>query len=424
MSKKIRRVFAFTLLLGLSLLLLNCGSSSSRPAAVLYVLSQGEAIVQSYAINLDNGKLSQINTKATTDTTPSSILLDASGKAAFVLNTGSNTITAYTANDNGSLSAPSSMALPVKNSVAMARDAAGTFLIVVSQGAIPAPGTAPQPGVAPCPHPEPDTDCPAVTVFTMQSGSPMLTQVGDPVALDRVPTSVTPSVTGTFDDPDHPGGSVSGTLVQITSNQDLNGVNDNTVSEYVVPSSGAITSKLAGSPYTVGSDPGAVLAVKTTPVGGSGSLFVYVANSGSGAGGNSLSVFLVCTVTSATCTTDDVNHATMVPVGVSVSVGLAPVAMTVDPTNTFLFVVNHGSATVSGFKINATTGLLSALNPATASTGSGPMAISMHSSGKFLFVSNNASSNISGFTVDTTSGKMSTAINVTSDAQPAGLAAK
>jgi 6-phosphogluconolactonase (cycloisomerase 2 family) len=388
MSKKLRAILAFAVLAGLSLLLLNCGTSTSRPAGVLYVLSQGESTVGSYAINLDSGALSLINSTAKTDSTPVSILLDASGKVAFVLNQGSSTITSYTLNSDGTLTAASGSVSVPSGSVAMARDAAGTFLFVVSQST------------------------PSISVFSMQSGSTSLTPVEtDP--LTYVPTAVA-SGTG-----------ASGALLYVTGNQDLVGTNDNTVNEYSVDGTGHITfPALLGSPYTVGSDPGAVVAVKTTPVGGSGGLFVYVANSGNGSGGNSLNVFSVCTVTSATCTTDDVTNATLLPVGGAVSVGLAPVAMTVDPTNAFLFVVNYGSNTVSGFKINGATGALSPLNPATASTGFGPISVSMHPSGKFLFVSNNGSSNVSGFNVDTTSGKMSTAINVTSAAQPAGVVAK
>jgi DNA-binding beta-propeller fold protein YncE len=147
---------------------------------------------------------------------------------------------------------------------------------------------------------------------------------------------------------------------------------------------------------------------------------VYVSNVTT----DNVNVYQVCTVPNATCSSDDVADAKMDPAGSPVSVGLDPMAMTVDPTKNFLYVVNHGSSTVSGFRINPSSGALSALNPATASTGASPVAVTMHSSGKFLFVSNNASSNVSGFNVSTTNGALSTAINVTSSAQPAGLVAK
>jgi len=386
MSKKIIGLLSILGLAGLSLLLLNCGSSSSRPAGVLYVISQGELTVGSFAIDLNNGRLSLINSTTATGDAPLGILLDPTGKAAFVLNQGSSTISAYTVNGNGSLTKASSDIDVPTNPVAMALDSTGSFLFVVSQAS------------------------PAIGVLAVQSGSTSLTLV-ETVPLTRVPTSVAV------------GAGPTGDLLYVTSNQDLVTANDNTVSEYSVDASGHPT-ELVGSPYTVGTDPSAALAVKSSPIGGSGGLFVYVANGSSGSGGNSLSVFAVCTVENATCSSDDVTNAKMLPVGSPVSVGLSPIAMTVDPTNTFLFVVNHDSATVSGFRINATTGVLSALTPATVSTGLGPVAVSMHSSGKFLFVSNNGASSVSAYNVDTTTGAMSTPTTVTSAAQPAGLVAK
>lgn len=429
MSKKIPGLFALLAFLGLILFLINCGTSSSRPAGVLYVLSQGENNVGSYAIDLGNGRLSLINKTAAADTTPSSILLDSTGTVAFVLNTGSNSITAYTISSDGSLSTPTSTSIPVENSVAIARDAAGKFLLVVSQGSIPLPQPPPinnRCGFPPDPNilPEPNSVCPHLSVFAIQSGSTSLTLVGNPVPLKGVPTSVTASITGTFNDPGNPGSTVDGTLLHISGNQDLVGNNDNTISEYVMQASGDVTGPLIGSPYSTESNPSSVLGVKTTPTGGTGGLFVYVTNVTT----NNLDVFEVCTVTNgSTCSSpnnQDVRNAKMNLIGSPVSVGLDPVAMTVDPTNNFLYVVNHKSSTVSAFRINPTTGVLSALNPANVSTGADPVAITMHSSGKFLYVSNNGSSNISGFDASTTNGALSNATNVTSSAQPAGLVAK
>jgi 6-phosphogluconolactonase (cycloisomerase 2 family) len=415
MSKKIIGSLAC---LGLLFLLLSCGSSSSRPAGELYVLSQGNNNVGYFAIDLSNGRLSLINKHSDAGMTPSSILLDPNGSVAYVLNTGANSITSYTIGNDGTLSAPTLTSLPVQNSIAMARDAVGTFLIVVSQGTVATRGC--QQSNLGCGEP------PAITVFATTAGSATLTPVGSRI-LNFVPTSVTTSVTGTFNDPNFvppAPPTVDGTLVQITGNQDLSGLNnDNTISEFVVQASGAVAGPLIGSPYTTQSSPSAVLAVKTAPTGGAGGVFVYVTNVTT----NNVDIYELCTVPdSANCldASDDIKNGKLVHVPGSVSVGLDPVAMTVDPTNNFLYVVNHTSSTVSSFRINPTTGVLSALNPATVSTGSSPVAISMHSSGKFLFVSNNASSNISAFNVSTTNGALSNATNVTSDAQPAGLAAR
>src|SRR3982751_1348982 len=135
MSKKISGLLAFS---GLILFLVSCGSSSSRPAGELYVLSQGDNNVGYFAIDLNNGRLSLINKHTDAETTPSSILLSPNGSVAYVLNTGANSITSYTIANDGTLSTPTPTPLPVQNSVAMARDAAGTFLVVVSQGTVAA----------------------------------------------------------------------------------------------------------------------------------------------------------------------------------------------------------------------------------------------------------------------------------------------
>ncbi len=70
MSKKISGVVALVGLCALSLFLLNCGSSSSRPSGILYVLTQGTNDVgnnvSSFAIDLSNGTLSLINSNAST----------------------------------------------------------------------------------------------------------------------------------------------------------------------------------------------------------------------------------------------------------------------------------------------------------------------------------------------------------------------
>jgi hypothetical protein len=440
MSKKISGLFLLLAFLGLSLFLINCGSSSSRPAGVLYVLSQGENNVGSFAIDLGSGRLSLINNTATTCTTApcgftESILLDPTGVNAFVLNQGvfnpgdptqvppippsgvAPSIYGYTIKSDGSLAVvgdlttnplpptpvacdqlPQGVFTACDLAVAMTLDASGKFLFVITQGNQALP-----PSLSPLP--------PQLVIFGVQGTTLSMLSTTN---LPRYPTALT-TVAGP-----------NGTLLYITSNEDVSGGGlDNEVSAFNVDGSGVATEQ-TNSPYGTGSVPSAVLAVQTTPTGGSGGLFVYVANSGSGSGANSVSIFQVCTQLNATCTAQDVTptNNTLIPVGNPVSVGLNPVAMTVDPTNNFLYVVNHGSSTVSAFRINPTTGELSALNPSSVSTGSSPVAITMHSSGKFLYVSNNASSNISGFDVSTTNGALSNATNVTSSAQPAGLVAK
>src|ERR1700692_3952286 len=99
MSKKIGGVVALAAMCALSLFLISCGSSSSRPSGLLYVLTQATSgvgnNVTSFAIDLSSGNLSLINSSASTCTTsgtscgpPLDIVLDPTGATAFVLNQG------------------------------------------------------------------------------------------------------------------------------------------------------------------------------------------------------------------------------------------------------------------------------------------------------------------------------------------------
>jgi 6-phosphogluconolactonase (cycloisomerase 2 family) len=412
MSKKIRGLMAFVSLLGLSLFVLNCGSSNSRPAGVLFVTSQGASIVNSYAIDLVNGHLSLINTNATTCTTtpcgfPISMVMDPTGASVFVLNQGTfdlnnpaaavkPSIYGYAVGSNGVLTSAGDVTTSLNAflqndmAAAMARDSAGKFLFVVTQGN----------------QNQGFIVSPQLLVFGAQPGSSGLTLLSSTI-LTRVPTSVAA------------GTGPNGLLLYVTNNQDLVGTNDNTVSEYSLDGAG-IATELVGSPYVTASDPSSVLAVNVVPVGGNAALFVYVTNVTT----NNVNIFQVCTVVNVNCAQADVDTAKMLPVGSPVSVGQDPVALTIDSTNNFMYILNRNSNSVFGFRVNQTTGALTALSPATVSTGTTPVALALHPTNEFLYVSNLGSDNISGFNVSTVNGAMSISTTVTSSAQPSGLVAK
>jgi len=390
MLKRISGVLVLASLGALSLLLVNCGTSSSRPSGLLYVLSQEQSNVSSFAVDLGSGNLSLINSNATTCTTltqkppvscgpPLEISLDPTAKTAFVLNQGSPaaavapTIYAYTVNSDGSLSAPTSAAATLnvgETALAMGRDAAGAFLFVI-------------------------TNAPAIYTYTTSPGSTTITPAPtSPFQLTRIPTSLS-AITYT------PSGGSAQTVLFVTSNKDLSQPpNDNTLSVYSVDSSGNLTEAL-NSPYTTLVNPTAVLAVNTSPAG-QDTVFVYVGNSPSS--GGEVSAFQLCTqVNGTTCQQPDVNDYKLLPPGPPSNVNQNPVAMLVDPTNSFLYVACNGSNQVYGFGIGPSSGNLSALSPAYQQTGLQPVALAMHgganSNSEFLYSSNNGSSTVSGWPI-------------------------
>jgi hypothetical protein len=306
--------------------------------------------------------------------------------------------------------------VPGDTAIAMTRDAGGNFLYVITEGNQSlSPPLAPQ-----------------LLVFSTKPGSTSLTPVSNVVStLTRVPTALS-AITFPVPNGVNPpcGFTTTEEYLFVTSNHDLSSQhNDNTLSVYCVDSSGNLTDLTPNPPYATATDPISVLAVNTNRAGQStgGGVFVYVGSQSENAG--ALNVFQMCTVPIANCASSDVTSGRLVPVVTQPpSPGADPVAMLVDPTNNFLYVVCYGSNQVFGYGITSATGTLTLLNPPNQPTGSQPVALAMHpsvnSTGQFLYVSNSTSSSITGFTLSTTSGSMSSLITVTSPAGPSGMAAR
>jgi hypothetical protein len=457
MSKKTSGVIALAGVCALSLFLASCGSTSSRPSGALYVLTEGLTgignIVSAFAVDLDNGNLSMINSDDNASTCPTqstdqnpepcgiplSIVLDSTRSVAFVLDQGLPSITPPSApaiypfkvNSDGNLSAITTPAasLPLGDTpITMTLDASGQFLFVLDAGQAPYPTNCPQRGSIAVPGVS-YANCPAIWIFAAKPGSTTLTATaGSPFYISKVPTSFSP-ITITPPSGSEPCGTSSAQeLLYVTSNQDLTAQNnDNALSLYCVDSSGNLTEQ-AGSPYKTNSDPVSVIAVNTIPAESpsNGGVFVYVGSQGAQAA--ALNVFQLCVAQNSLCTLQDVNNSSMVPVSSTTSAGLIPVAMLVDPTNNFLYVASQTTGQVFGFRISTAAGTLTALTPASAATGSQPVALAMRAStpdnpGQFLFVSNSTSSNITSFTVNINTGSMSNPITTISAPEPGAMVA-
>ncbi len=409
MSKRTGVVVAVLGMCALSLFLASCGSSSNRPIGLLYVVSQAENNVSSYAIDLNNGNLSLIteNMVSTCPSTPCqvplTISLDPTAATAFVLN--QNSISGYTIGSDGSLSAPTTVApmgttatVPAGPMMEMVRDTAGAFLFVISPGVLPSAMDCSNPVVT-------DASCPSISVFSTKPGSTTLTSASTTL-MNRVPTALS-AITFT-----PPGATTAETLLFVTSNLDLTSMhNDNELSVYAVDSTGNLTEQ-PNSPYTTQVNPGVVLAVNTNPVGQTtGGVFVYVGSQGAVTG--SVSAFQLCTQISSgtvSCTVPDVTNNLLLAVGTPISVGMNPRAMLVDPSNSFLYVACTGSNAVYGFHMTTGTGLLNALTPGLMPTGASPVGLAMHpnynAGAEFLYVSNNTGGSITGFQVAITTGTL------------------
>ncbi len=342
-------------------------------------------MVTPFSVNLSSGALTA-GTGVATDAMPSAMVLAPSGNALFVANQGSDSISAYTVNSDGTLTAsgsptstnatatgcPPSTPAPVTTStpVGLTMDAAG-HLFVANLGV---QGTFPG----------------AISVFSSNGatltpvcGSPFPTQPLD--APDSGPAAVAVRPDGKF---------------LYVANQ-LEG----TVASYPVDSSGAIT-VIPLERQTGEAAPSALIIVEapntTHPTGE----FLYVANSGS----NNIFGFAICDQAAATCAKPD-GSLTEIPTS-PFSAQLAPFNMAATPDGKFLFVV--GSNLISQFTIRGGDGSLIANTVPSISTGLGPFSLAIRpgtskitatgGTTDFLYVTNSGSDSISRYSFDSTVG--------------------
>jgi hypothetical protein len=73
----------------------------------------------------------------------------------------------------------------------------------------------------------------------------------------------------------------------------------------------------------------------------------------------------------------------------------------------FAYVANQGDGTVSAYKIDSTTGVLSQLSNSPFAARSFPKSVTVDPSGKFAFAANAGDGNVSAYTIDSTTGALS-----------------
>src|SRR5215469_14808295 len=124
--------------------LLSCGGGTSKNSAFIYLASQGTdpGTVTAYSINLktgvlssSNGALTPVGKSAATGKQPTALLFDPTNTFAYTANAGSDDISLFTLNNDGSLAASSSTTHIAPQGlttrpIALAMDPAGHFLFV------------------------------------------------------------------------------------------------------------------------------------------------------------------------------------------------------------------------------------------------------------------------------------------------------
>jgi 6-phosphogluconolactonase len=371
------RFLQHVLLPVLLLCLMACSSNSSSVASgggsgLLFVTAQANSTVSAFVVNISTGGISANGVSLATGAVPSAIAIAPTINALFVANSGSNNVSSYTVNSDGSLTVVSGTAPTGTTPMGLAIDPAGKFLFVANQGSS------------------------NISVFSI-SGTTLKAVPGSPFT--TIPVGLS-----------YPNGTLPVAVAVSASGNFLYVANQlaNFVSVFKVGSSGALTA--SGVPfYLTGQSPS---GLGITPSGG----FLYVANAG--ANSNDISAFAICDAVVTSCTNPNSPDGTLTQVaGSPFPAGLGPVGIVFDPNFNFAYTVDKGSNTISQFSIGTGDGVLTPLSPPTISTGATPVSIALRVGATgtdigntttnptdYVYVANNGAGTVSIFTLTTSTG--------------------
>jgi len=371
------RFRCFACLLSISLCgLLACSSNNgvvtTLGTGTLYIAAQGNSSLTAYTVALGNGALTQLGSAQSAGTSPFAMALSPARNALFVDNTVSETVSSYTINSDGSLTAGTGTVKTATMPMGMVIDPLGRFLFVANQGSS------------------------NISMFSISNAS--LTEVaGSPFT--TIPAGTT-APTG----PSAVAVSATGNFLYVANTF------TNTVSAYSISAAGLTV--LGTSPFAVGLAPSGL----ALPPSGA---FLYVANTGT----NNISAFNICDKVVLSCADVNNPNGNLTPVaGSPFSDGGGPVAIAVDPAFDFLYVLDKTSNQISSFAFGTGTGVLTPLSTTpTVSTGQAPASFVIVSGTTgvnigntltnpidFVYVVNNESSTLSVFTLNTTTGVLTT----------------
>jgi 6-phosphogluconolactonase len=336
--------------------LTGCGSAKRQTAYVTTPQNDG---VTAFRVNTDTGALTQVlGSPYPTGISPTAISVHPSGKFAYVSNAGEDTISLYKIGSTGELTEVTPRAVTGDQPSDILMDPAGKFLFSVNSAGN------------------------TISAFSIDSGTGVLSAVGAP-----------PSTFGFT--PIRGAIAPSGKFLYVANS------NSASVTGYSIDGSGGLT-LIPNSPVRVGNGPN---WIAIDPAG----KFLYVANLQDG----TFSGFNI----------DEASGALQAmggsPFGVSITTTVIPLSsLVVDASGKYLYItaLNSGN-NVYGFTIDGTSGVPTAAVGNPVAAGSNASFIVNDTTGGLIFVGNQTSNSVSGFKIDPKTGVL-TLISTTSTGSP------
>lgn len=382
-----------------SCLSIGCAKASRNIPSThdLYVASSGSSQIWGFRANFFTGALSLINGAPfpfpSSGRNPGLIVVDSSKNFAYVSATvppgttcsGSQSATTtfevqtFSIDANGSFApasgCPVSLNAPV---TAMTLDATGKYLLVATGVFQDELGR---------------VFSSSINVYSISTG--VLTQVGSSVQVNN------------------PFGSLAPVAVALAEQAPLNliYVADQNNGFLVIysfdPTTGALSVPASLPPVAVGLGPSAISIDST-------GRYLYVANRDS----SNVDAFTIAPSNQSV-------PGSLQPIGgspVAVGAGGGPVALAVDPSAKFLYVLDHDTNQLWAFKITADTGALTPVTASPFSTGSGPTGLIFSPTNRYLYVTDTLAGTVEAKGVDPTTGNLGAGAPVPCGINPVGIA--
>jgi 6-phosphogluconolactonase len=331
----------------------------------VYMTTAKTGVINEYAIDFQSGALGSIGT-INAGNNPVRIVASPNGKFVYVLNQGDSTVQEFTVQTDGTLAAKTAYKVNGTVPTALAIDPQGAFLYVAVRYQAGYSSATPGPG--------------DITIFPVSAtdgtlGTALTQNVGN------TPMGVSVSNFNHF---------VYVIDQEIVAPQILGFSQGSTGALTPVPGTSITT--VSGKTVATGTPAGVVpSAIAEEPT----ARFLYVTDQAA----NQLIGY-------------DVNpNGSLVPmINGPFSTGLFPVAVTVDPTGRLLYVVNYNANTIQGYAIDTATGTPSgAVGAFATAVGAGPTCLGIDPAlGTNLYVSNNLDNTISGLRLNPSTGALTT----------------
>jgi 6-phosphogluconolactonase (cycloisomerase 2 family) len=318
-------------------------------------------VIDQYAIDFDSGALSQIGSPVAAGNDPVTLVASPSGLFVYVINQGDSTVQEFAVQGDGTLASQHVYPTGGSHPTAVAIDPQSAFLYVTNSYAAGA-----------------STGTGVVSIFPVNAdnslGTPLTPQ---PVGIK--PVGVTVSYFNHFVYVVEQQTSTSGLIL---------GFSQNTTTGALTPVPGTTITGPTGNSVVTGYAAGVVpSAIAEEPT----SRFIYVTDEAA----NQLIGYTVLA-----------SGGLLPMVNGPFSTGLFPVDLTIDPTGKLIYVVNFNGSTLQGYMIDGGTGTVSgAVGSFATGTGTGPTCVAIDPAlGYFLYTSNSLDNTVSGERLNPSTG--------------------